>query len=121
MHLGYNGRKGEHVTKPQGYRQAAYEQFFCLIVLCLPYYQSLLFAGMGGTVSFLLLTLLLLFVVGRSPAICRSIATCLNALPSWWIATTLDSRERWIAVSLYTVSPEPSLASSFQRPPPLFS
>jgi hypothetical protein len=71
--------------------------------------------------SFLLLTFLLMFVVARSPAIYRVAIACLKALPSSWIAPTLDSRNRWIGRLLYMAPPGPSLAPSFQRPPPLFS
>ena len=112
---------GERVTKPQGYRQVTTEQLFCLFVLCLPYYQSLLFAGMSGMVSLILLTFLLMFVVARSPAVCRTIAACLKALPPSWVAPILDRRDRWVTVPLFVVAPGPSLAPSFQRPPPLFS
>ena len=112
---------GRHVTKPQGYRQSASEQLLCFVVLCLPYYQSLLFAGMSGMVSFLLLTFLLMFVVARSPAIYRVITACLEAFPPSWVAPTLDRRDRWVGASLYVVASGPSLAPSFQRPPPLIS
>jgi hypothetical protein len=113
--------KGEHVTKPQGYRQATTEQLCCLFVLCLPYYQALLFAGMSGMVSFLLLTFLLMFVVVRSPAIFHTITARLTALPPSWVAPILDRRARWASLPLYVVASGPSLAPSFQRPPPLFS
>jgi len=59
---------GRHLTKPQGYRPAASERLLCLFVICIPYYQALLFAGMSGMISFLLLTILLMFVVVRSHA-----------------------------------------------------
>lgn len=109
------------MTRPRGYRQATTEQLFCLFVLCLPYYQSLLFAGMSGMVSLILLTFLLMFVVARSPAVCRTIAACLKALPPSWVAPIFDCTRRWITVPLFVVDPGPSLAPSFQRPPPLFS
>ncbi len=112
---------GRQVAKSQGYRQAASEQLLCLFVMCLPYYQSLLFAGMSGMISFLLLTFLLMFVVARSPAIYRVITACLKALPLSWVAPTLDRRDRWVGVPLCVAVPGPSLAPSFQRPPPLFS
>jgi hypothetical protein len=112
---------GRHVTKPQGYRQTAAEQLFCLFVVCLPYCQSLLFAGMSGIISFFLLTLLLMFVVARSPAIYRVITACLKVLPPSWVAPTLDRRDRWVGAPLYMVVSGPSLAPSFQRPPPRFS
>ena len=99
----------------------ASEQLLCFFVLCLPYYQSLLFAGMSGMISFLLLTFLLMFVVARSPAIYRVITACLKALPPSWVAPTLDRRVRWVGEPLYVAAPGPSLAPSFQRPPPLFS
>jgi hypothetical protein len=110
-----------HVTKPQGYRQAATQQLLCLFVLCLPYYQSLLFAGMSGMISFLLLTFLLMFVVVPSPAIYRVFKACLKALPWSLVAPTLDRRNCWVSAPLYALASGPSLAPSFQRPPPLFS
>jgi hypothetical protein len=109
------------MTKPRGYRQEAAEQLLCLFVLCLPYYQSLLFAGMNGVLSFLLLTFLLMFVVARSPAAYRVITTCVKALPALWVPPTSDRRDRWVRASTYLVVHGPSLAPSFQRPPPLFS
>ena len=113
--------KGEHGTRPQGYKQATMEQLFCLFVLCVPYYQSLLFAGMTGVVSFLLVTFLLMFVVARSPAIYRVVTACLKALPLSWVAPLLDCRDRWVTAPLCFAASGPSLAPSFQRPPPLFS
>lgn len=112
---------GRQVTKPQGYRQSASEQLLCFLVICLPYHQSLWLAGMSGMISFLLLTLLLMFVVARSPAIYHVITACLKALPPSWLAPTLDRRNRWVGELLYVLAPGPSLAPSFQRPPPLFS
>ena len=109
------------MTNPQGYRQSASEQLLCFFVLCLPYYQSLLFAGMSGMISFLLLTVLLMFVVARSPAIYRVIITCLKALPPSWVPPTLDGKDRWVFEPLFVIAAGPSLAPSFQRPPPLFS
>jgi hypothetical protein len=76
---------------------------------------------MSGMISFLLLTFLLMFVVARSPAIHRVITACLKALPPSWVAPALDRRNRWVGEPLYVVAPGPSLAPSFQRPPPLFS
>lgn len=114
-------RMERHMTKPRGYRQEAAEQLLFLFVLCVPYYQSLLFAGMSGMLSFLLMALLLMFVVGHSPAIYRVITICVEALPSSWVPPTLDRRVRWVSTSAYVVIAGPSLAPSFQRPPPLFS
>jgi hypothetical protein len=115
------GRMGRRVTKPQGYRRSASEQLLCVFVLCLPYYQSLLFAGMSGMISFLLLTVLLMFVVARSPAIYRIIITCLKDLPQCWAPPTLDGRNRRSFEPLFVVAAGPSLVPTFQRPPPLFS
>ena len=109
------------MSKPQGYKQSASEQLLCFFVLCLPYYQSLLVAGMSGMISFLLLTVLLMFVVARSHAIHRVITTCLKTLPPSWVPPTFDRRNRWVGEPLYVLATGPSLAPSFQRPPPLFS
>jgi hypothetical protein len=109
---------GAHVTKPGGYRQSAEEQMFCVLILCIPYYQSLLFAGISGLLSYFLLTVLLMFVVSRSPALHRVISLCLRAFPASWISPTLDRREHWISALAVLASPEPALAPTFQRPPP---
>jgi hypothetical protein len=113
--------RGEHVKKPQGYRQAAAEQCFCLLVLCLPYYQSLLLAGLSGMISVLFMTCLLMFVVMRSPEISRAIAACLRAFPRSWIPPIADRRGPWVLVPVHAVADGPSLAPLFQRPPPIFS
>ncbi len=113
--------KGGHVTKPQGYTQAAEEQLSWLLVLCLPYWQTLLFAGMSGMVSYLLLILLLLFVVDRSSGLYRAITTRVQGFPARWVAAIADRRDRWVAAHLQITSSGPSLAPLFQRPPPLFS
>lgn len=110
-----------HVTKPQGYRQELAEQLLCLFVLCLPYYQSLLFAGMSGMLSLLLLTFLLMLVVARSPAIYHVIITCTKAIPSSWVVPNFAPKDRWVCTTAYVLVSAPSLAPSFQRPPPLFS
>jgi hypothetical protein len=117
----YNIQNGGLVTKPRGYRQAAAEECFFLLVLCLPYYQALFLAGMSGMISFLLLTCLLMFAVAGSPAICRTIAARLRALPLSWVAPLFDRRGLWVSVPLFAVAEGPSLAPSFQRPPPIFS
>ena len=109
------------MTKSQGYGQMVAKQLFCLFVLSLPYHQSILIAGISGMVSFLLLTCLLMFVVANSPAIYHTITACLKTLPLSWVAPILDRRNRWVSVPLFFVAPGPSLAPSFQRPPPLFS
>jgi hypothetical protein len=109
------------VTKPEGYRKAAAEKCVCLLLLCLPYYQALLFAGISGMLSVLLLTCLLLCVVSRSPGIYRTIVGCLEAVPLLWAAPILDRAGLWISVPSHVVPQEPSLSPSFQRPPPLFS
>ena len=109
------------MRKPQGYRQTAVEECVCLLMLCLPYYQALLCAGISGMISVLLLTCLLLFLVMRSPDIYRTITGCLEALPLSWAAPILDRSGLWVSVPSRVVAQEPSLAASFQRPPPIFS
>ena len=109
------------MRKPQGYRQAAVEECVCLLLFCLPYYQALLFAGISGMISVLLLTCLLMFVVSGSPNIYRTITGCLKAIPLSWVAPVLDYACFWILVPSHTVAEVPSLAPSFQRPPPIFS
>ena len=98
---------GEFVSKPQGYRQTAAEGCFFLLVLCFPYWQSVLLAAMSGTLSVLLLSCLLMFVVVRSPEISRAITAYLHAFQD---STPFFAIDSW-----------PSFAPSFQRPPPIFS
>jgi hypothetical protein len=109
------------VTKPQGYIQAAKGNCFCLLVLCLPYYQSILLAGISGMISLLLITALLAFVVARAPEIFRTVAAFLETFPLSWIPPFFDRRSLWVFAPLHSATGEPSLASSFQRPPPIFS
>jgi hypothetical protein len=71
--------------------------------------------------SVLLLTCLLLFIVWGSPGTYRTITGRLKALPLSWVAPVLDCADFWTLVPSQTVAKEPSLAPSFQRPPPLFS
>lgn len=108
------------MTKSQGYMQAAEEQRFWLLVLCPPYLQTLLFAGISGVASFLLLAFLLLFVVASSQAIHRTLRARLNELPANRVASIPDRRDRWVAAYLQVVTTGPSLSPGFQRPPPLF-
>lgn len=109
------------MRKPQGYRQTAAEGCFFLFVLCLPYWQSLFLAGISGTVSVLLLTCLMMFIVVRSPEVYRSIIACLEDFPLSWFPLIYNGRCLWAPMSLQVVAVGPSLAPSFQRPPPIFS
>jgi len=113
--------KGARVKKPQGYRQAAAEEMFCLLAVCLPYYQALFFAGISGMLSVLALTCLLMFVVQGSPAVQGAIAACLKAFPFSWVSPVFDRRGLWVSAPSFAVIQGPSLAPTFQRPPPLFS
>jgi hypothetical protein len=109
------------VRKPEGHLRTAAETSFCLLVFCLPYWHSLLMAGITGSVSFLCLTILLAFVVGRAPQATAALAACLRALPFSWIAPDRAAQRAWIIAPLGWPLSEPALAPSFQRPPPLFS
>jgi hypothetical protein len=109
------------MTRPQSYMQAAEEQLSWLFVLCLPYGQALLFAGISGAASFLLLTFLLLFAVAGSQAIHRRLSACLRDASAVWLAPILDLRAPWVSAHLQVIGPGPSLTASFQRPPPIFS
>jgi hypothetical protein len=109
------------VRKPQGYLQTAAETSFCLLAFCLPYWHSLLVAGVTGSISFLCLTVLLAFVVGRAPQACAALTAGLRALPLSWTAPDCAPQRLWIEVPLAWLASVPALAPSFQRPPPLFS
>lgn len=114
-------RMGRHRVKPRRCIRTAPRQLACFFLLCLPYYQSLLIAGATGVLSFLLLTLLLLFVVSRTPAIHRAVRSCLAALRLFARAPVLQRAPRRMRAAFRVTVGEPSLAPSFQRPPPLFS
>lgn len=109
------------MRKPQGYRRAAAETCFYLIVLCLPYYQSLLLAGVTGSIYFLLMTCLLMFVVANSPDVTHAITACLKELALSWFTPVLDRGALWVSIPSLTIAREPSLDPLFQRPPPIFS
>ena len=72
-------------------------------------------------ISVLLLTCLLLFVVTGSPEVYRAITGRVKALPLSWVAPVLDCADFWISVPSHPAAEGPSLAPSFQRPPPIFS
>jgi hypothetical protein len=109
------------VRKPEGYLRTAAESCFCVAVFCVPYWHSLLLAGITGSVSFLCFSLLLMFVVGRAPQAYTTITACLKAVPLSWVAAVLAARRRRILTPLRRLPSERALAPSFQRPPPLFS
>jgi hypothetical protein len=113
--------RGIAMTRPTGYRQAAKESCFCLLALCLPYYQSLLIAGLSGMISVLLLTAVLILFVARTPQISRTIAALAAAFPQGWLTPQQQRGFRRIALSVFITAQGPSLAPGFQRPPPLFS
>jgi hypothetical protein len=109
------------MNKPQGYAHATRESCFYLIALCLPFYQSLLIAGMSGIISVLLLTALLVLFAAHSSEISRTVAALLESRPLPWAASTLSPIQFRIAALPLVVASGPSLAPSFQRPPPSFS
>lgn len=108
------------MTRPLGYRQSAAEAAFYLLALCLPTYQSLLFAGIERTIFVFLLTCLLLFLVVRSTEIYQVVADCVMA---FWSRLILPLTPKFRAISLVslTIPSAPTLSTLFQRPPPLFS
>jgi hypothetical protein len=117
----YNDSQGARVTRPQGYIHAANGTCFCLLVWCLPCYQSLLLAGISGMISLLLVTALLAFLVARAPEICHIVAAFFKAFPLSWVSPFFDRCGRWVFAPLHAATGEPSLAPCFQRPPPIFS
>jgi hypothetical protein len=108
------------VTKPQGYWQSAAEAAFYLFALWLPHYRFLLFEGIGRTIFVASLACLLMFLVVRSPEICRVVAGCLIAFVACLAPSFTQEFRALLFVSL-TVPSAPTVPSLFQRPPPLFS
>ena len=108
------------MTKPQGYRQSAAEAVVYILPLCLPYYQSILFAGIGRTIVVLLLACMLMFLVVRSADFCRAVADCLKNFV-FWIVPPFSPGIRTISFVVPSIPGTPTLAPLFQRPPPLFS
>ena len=109
------------MRKPQGYTHSAAEEVFCVLVLCLPCYQSLWFAGFTRAILALSLALLLMFLVVRATDFCRSMAVSLVASLSFWINPVRDRRFRTISLASLPIPSAPSLSPLFQRPPPIFS
>ena len=108
------------MTKPQGYVQSASDAAFCLLLLCLPHYQSLLFEGIGRSIVIILFACLLMFLVVRSPEICRVVAECLIAFRSW-LGPLFTQEFRALLFVSQSVPNAPGVRPLFQRPPPLFS
>lgn len=109
------------MSKPQGYSHSAAEAGFYMLVFCLPYYESLFYAGLGRTIAVLLLACLAMFLVARVRDICRAITACLIAFPSSWLTPARDAGFPAISFALLPVPAAPSLAPQFQRPPPIFA
>jgi len=109
------------VTKPCGYRRVAEEQLFVLLVLALPYCQSLLLAGMSGMISVLLMACLLIFVAVRSSELIHTLTALASAIPLGWLTPPFERMERWVSVPSQALMQKPDLALLFQRPPPIFS
>ena len=108
------------MTKPQGYVQSAADATFCLCMLCLPHYQSLLFEGIGRSIVIVLLACLLMFLVVRCPEICRVVTERLIAFLSWLGPSFTQEFRALLFISL-SVPNAPTVSPLFQRPPPLFS
>jgi hypothetical protein len=108
------------LIKPQGYVQSAADAAFCLFMLCLPHYQSLLFEGIGRSIMVVLLACLLMFLVVRSTEICRVVTECLIAFLSWLAPSFTQEFRALLFISL-SVPNAPAVSPLFQRPPPVFS
>jgi hypothetical protein len=108
------------VTKPQGYVQSAGDAALCLFMLCLPHYQSLLLEGIGRSIVIILLACILLFLVARSPEICRIVTDCLIAFVAWRGPSVTQEFRALLFIS-QSVPNAPIISPLFQRPPPLFS
>ena len=103
------------------FSQVVSDAVFYLLTLNVPHYRSLLLAGLGKAICFLLLAALLMFLVVRSADICKAITADLHVVPLSWFAPLRDhgSLEPW---SRFPVMPaEPSLSPFSPRPPPIFS
>lgn len=108
------------MKKPEGIRRFLAESSFYLLTFCLPYYQSLFFAGVCGSIYFLLAACLLIFVVIGSPAVFHTITACLRAFPLDWLPQATNRVFLYLFAPSRATSSEPALTPLFQRPPPIF-
>ena len=67
------------MNKPQGYLDSASEALFCLLILGLPYYQSLFCTNITRLLLFCLLTFLFLFLARHSEDLAQAIRRCIFA------------------------------------------
>ena len=109
------------MNKSRAYRHSAAEACSCLLAVCVPHYQALLFAGMTGLISAILVTCLLLLMVARSPEAYHAVAASLRSLPASWIPPQSTGLRAWIHEAFQPICDDPLLAPSFQRPPPAFA
>jgi hypothetical protein len=68
------------MNKPQGYLHSASEALFCLLIVGLPYYQSLFSTSITRVLLFCLLTFLFLFLARHSEDLAQAIRRCIFAI-----------------------------------------
>ncbi|HEY1732089.1 MAG TPA: hypothetical protein VGG15_10085 [Terriglobales bacterium] len=102
-----------------GYRRALFVLAHYLCLLWMARVGGLLFGTALKVAAVLLFAFLLIFVVGRSAAILKTLSGCLQALAS--LLSLLSTHPQWERRQLDEPLPlcEPKLSAPFQRPPPL--
>jgi hypothetical protein len=105
----------------QSYRETLVDVFLYMLPVYLPFYQALLIHGVGQAILFLLLALLFMFLVAHKADVCRSLAFCLKALSSSWVAPARLIGFRELSFGFLAVPNEPNPSALFQRPPPLIA
>jgi hypothetical protein len=105
------------MSKPQGYLNSASEALLCLLILVLPYYQSLFCESLCRVLLFCLLTFLLLFLAKHSEDIAQAIHRCILALCA---GIVLPERGRYEICFVLPARAKghPILTPLFKRPPP---
>ena len=108
---------GDGMNKPQGYLHSANDGLFCLLILGLPYYESIFYASLSRVILFCILAILLLFLAKYSEDIAQAIHRCIFARCS---GVVLPSNcPSWICFVLPVhVIQDPFLTPFSKRPPP---
>ena len=105
------------MSKPQGYLHSANEALLCLLILGIPYYQSLFYAGLSRVLLFCLLAFLLLFLAKHSGDIAQAVKSCILAFCAGIVLPKTEQH----SICFAAPAPDtqyPFLPPFLKRPPP---